>query len=387
MITAIADTYSFFLENPAHRKFDLCQFDIQYSTATFSKRTYEEHRGREFESWSDAYQDWISYGRNAGLTYAQGKNTQLKIVLKVKDEPQLIVKWIEYHASIVGYENLLILNCGSRDSKFLEILEEYKSKIIIFDYEAYYDYIHSIPLNVHFYAFLKKNCRYFTVLDADEFIVGYKDGNLSRSGVIDILESGDENVYAGTWITNSKYLPTTQCGSIDFNSPIAFSLNHESLIDGTIRGKATIKTSIVSKIIHAGHNLAVSDVVAQVTPGSFGKLFILHIVNPNPELIRERSLKHLRSKGILLNDLLVDTEIDDFLRQKLQVGENPVHEVDYINRYLLNNSFEDDTSVSFDCKLLGGASGKFQFSEEFSNKINQFPFIEVAISSGLTLNE
>lgn len=83
-----------------------------------------------FASADDAYRDWMAHGRSAGLAYAPGKNTYLKIMLKVKDEPELIVKWIEHHGAIVGYHNLVIMNCGSVNAHFLEILHGYRDGTI-----------------------------------------------------------------------------------------------------------------------------------------------------------------------------------------------------------------------------------------------------------------
>ena len=57
-----------------------------------------------------------------------GKDTLLKIILKAKDETYLIDTWIAHHATLVGYENLIIMDCGSQDPTYLEKLKFYASR-------------------------------------------------------------------------------------------------------------------------------------------------------------------------------------------------------------------------------------------------------------------
>lgn len=337
MTSDINDTYYFLYDQPDHRRLEFCAYAIQYRTAAFSRTVYERERGMVFASEDDAYLDWMAVGRTLGLPYAEGKNTYLKILLKVKDEPELIVQWIEYHAAIVGYDNLIIMNCGSTDSSFLAILHSYRERVLILDYEQYYDELSFPGKNIPLFALLMRNCKYLTVLDADEFLFGYKDGQISRANVADIVREGQYEVYPGAWITNHLAPPDLAQGGIDFSQPITFALDADSLRAGAIQGKSVVRASRVFDLHYVGHNLHLREVMRFIDARAFGKLFVFHLANLSPALVRARALKHLYAKGVVPRDMPA-AEIAPFLTHQLDTQAMPEAGREYARRYLSGES-------------------------------------------------
>ena len=101
----MSDAFWFLLDHPDQRDLTKLDGNIQYVSPHFDRDVYEAARGVSFMNFEDAYDNWRLYGRRQGLEFAPSKNTILKIILKVKDEVDLIDKWIDHHAKIVGLHN------------------------------------------------------------------------------------------------------------------------------------------------------------------------------------------------------------------------------------------------------------------------------------------
>ena len=298
MLSDIFDTYSYLLENPSLRQIGLSGYQIKYAAAHFNKKIYQNSTGRSFETWELAYKDWLSRGRQEGVEWAEGKDTLLKIVLKAKDELELIDAWISHHSAIVGYENLIIMDCGSTDPRYLKKLEYYKSRILVLEYRRYYDHLHSTRSNASFFTFVGHACKYLTILDADEFLIA-KDGPLfSGDFVKKILRREQQQVFCGTWLNTIEPAPMKN-GLFDKNSELKIEVSDSAISAGTVAGKAISSTKILMDIGHLGHNLHAQDVMPFVSEKSFGHIFVLHIKNLGPEITQARILKHLFSKGAI----------------------------------------------------------------------------------------
>ena len=358
MSADIHDTYFFLLDQPDHRRLDLCAYHIEYRTPSFEQAVYEAARGIAFSSADDAYRDWLAQGRTQGLPYAQGKDTLLKIMLKVKDEPELIVRWIEHHADIVGYHNLVIMNCGSTDPFFLGILHGYRERVLVLDYDQYYDNLSFPGANAALYGMLMRNCKYLTILDADEFLCGQRDGVIAHAYVKDILRAGSEDVHAGTWLTNTAPPPDTPAGGIDFSSPIAFSLDDASLREGTFAGKSVVRASLVFDINYVGHNLHLRQTMARMDAGSFGKLLVFHLARLSPKVVRARALKHLHAKGIVPPELAPD-QVEGWLAQRLAAGTVDDAARVYVDRFMATGA-APEAQAAMTTHLLGGTGPEAQ---------------------------
>lgn len=283
------------LDNKSRCSYGLFSYFIKHKTSTFDRAYYERQVNICFSSSDEAYLHWLNIGRSKGVSYCHGQDTILKIVLKIKNDKDLLPKWIEHHSSIVGFENLIILDCGSDDEDYLNLLSEVSKYVLVIKYSKYYDHIHSTNSNFDFFNLLSKNCKYLTILDADEFLVSLKDGILSSDGVKEFLKHSEEPVHCGAWLFNAKFLPT-KYGKLSWEDAIEFSLKANDLISGVNSGKAIVKSDWIFKVKHLGHNLHVRDVVERCTEKSLGNIFVLHLQNLNPSVNRARIARHLKAK-------------------------------------------------------------------------------------------
>ncbi|KQM21482.1 hypothetical protein ASE73_15650 [Sphingomonas sp. Leaf24] len=309
-----SDTYYYLLERPEQRQFGLLGYDIEHVSASFDAEVYARAREISFQNASEAYRDWVAVGRRIGLTYNAASNTTLKIILKVKDEPELIDKWVNHHAAIVGYENIVILDCGSQEPEYLAKIERYARKMIVLSYPNHYNTIHNPQANVDLYNLICANARYMTILDADEFLFASHEGKLSPSAVIPLLERSDESAFAGTWLNVQTIIPEVD-GVLDWSIKAELAVGPKDIKQGTVAGKSVIATSVVRGLSHLGHNLHVPKVADIMTESSFGRIFILHARNLDIRIVEKRAIKHLRTKGVLPDQMTDRGEIGDFLEQ------------------------------------------------------------------------
>lgn len=294
--TTAADTYFYLLENPNCRELGLTGFDIRYVTSAFDQAVYERATGKRFVCRADAYQDWVSRGRSEGYEWAKGKDTLLKIILKAKDEPELIDAWITHHARIVGLENLVILDCGSEDPSYLEKLSWYSRHILTFTYKKYYNDIHATKSNSSFFKFIARNTKYVAILDADEFLVGRYGDYLSPKRVKGILREEEQELFCCTWL-NCTFRDSVIEGKLP--SGLLVDTSSDMIRSGTVAGKSIARSNVLFDIGHLGHNLHVSDVMKRITSSSFGKLFVLHLKGLGEEVTRRRVIMHLIGKGAI----------------------------------------------------------------------------------------
>lgn len=290
-----ADTYYYMAENPRSREFGLAGFDVEYRARDFDPPTYCRSVGRWFDDDARSYEDWMLRGRTEGAEWAPGRDTLLKIVLKAKDEPELIDAWVSHHARIVGYDNIVILDCGSVDPVYLAKLKYYSEKLVVLKYGRYYDHIHSTRSNHAFFQLLARNCRYLTVLDADEFLVARQGDVLSPRFVKSLLRSADERVICGTWLNGAVESLAGPSEQIEMKVDISDTM----LRNGTVAGKSIARFDQIFAIGHLGHNLHVQEVMARLSGGSFGALFVMHLKYPGREVGMRRILSHLIAKGAI----------------------------------------------------------------------------------------
>ncbi len=293
----IADTYFNMLENPSLRSFDLLlNQEREYLTKVFDKDVYENSRRMTFNTLHSAYSDWISEGRQKGLEYAPGKTTLLKIILKCKDETELIDAWLQHHEQLVGSENIIIMDCGSETPEYLTKLSRISQRILVIGYPHHYDRLHSIDFNRHLFSFLAKECRFLTILDADEFLCGCLDDQLSANNALTILKNSPYGYHCGTWLFNSKP-PHIRDQKLDMQTDIYVDISTSSLSKG-MRGKSIARTDIIEKLTHLGHNMPNSRSSQNlILSDSFGKIFIVHLSRLPYSIQRKRLLAHVIAKG------------------------------------------------------------------------------------------
>jgi hypothetical protein len=106
-----------------------------------------------------------------------------KIILKTKDEPRRLARWLDHHAGIVGVGNLIIFDNMSSDQDVLRIYEQLYGKCPIIRYGGFQDMLHQRRVNDSLYEALAQSCAYSTLIDTDEFLTLYDGERFLTGGV------------------------------------------------------------------------------------------------------------------------------------------------------------------------------------------------------------
>jgi len=341
-----SDPFFYLLESTTHKNIGACPENVFHRTPTFDWDIYSKHRGVKFNNNEEAYCDWLSIGRRLGLKYNSSSNTMLKIVLKAKDEPELLEPWIEHHKSLVGLSNLIIVDTGSTNKNYIDKLNSYRNSILILDYKRHYDSLHNPVGNYELFSLLSRNCKYITILDADEFLFFYDGVNLTKK-CYDTLNQSDVKLYCGTWLFNATLPVISKDGCIDLNSPVAFYNDENAISKGTFSGKAIMSTSILLDTTHLGHNLHHQPNVRYINEKSFGNVVILHLANLGAEITKRRVLAHLKGMGIEQQDIeRFDTAVD-FINN--YIGECSSKIKQYVNQYFGRHKINVSTDKKTIC--------------------------------------
>jgi hypothetical protein len=368
------DTYSFLLENPSYRSMKALSELTRYVSRSFDKSYYETARQLKFRTVEDAHFDWITFGKTEGLEFAYQKDTLLKIILKVKDEPYLLSYWIEYHASIVGYHNIIIMDCGSKSPEFISMLRSFEDKVLILQYDKYYDHLHWVHANVAFFKLIAINCKYLTVLDVDEFLVGLRGDSVSPQHVLTHLRHNNTKIHAGTWLNNLT-VPVADDGTFRPDLRIEYALDERAVKFGTMAGKLIARNFMTLPLNYIGHNLGTKEVITHFTRDSFGSIIILHLNRLPLSIVRARSLQHLRAKQALPEEMVTESEIERYLMDVLKKANvEPIIRL-YIDRYLGNPDGYTPASRNFVSGLIGSRGEETH--KDVGKFFGQFDFVKM----------
>ena len=129
----------------------------------------------------------------------------LKICVKLLDEPLLIESWIQHHAKIIGFENLIIADNGSTDPATLEIYAKYAALATIFRFAGPHNEIHWHPRFADLFAVIRQSCKYFSFVDVDERLIFLKpDAWTADSSIVEMLaEEQETGIIPATWLINT----------------------------------------------------------------------------------------------------------------------------------------------------------------------------------------
>lgn len=114
--------------------------------------------------------------------------TPLKIFTVTKNEYDLIECFILYHASIVGFDNIIIIDNMSTDQRVLDVYNKYKG-IITIVYEEGYQNSKQADHFIKYMSKYKDTCEFMMGLDTDEFIYRIdSNGNATNNKIIEYLQ-------------------------------------------------------------------------------------------------------------------------------------------------------------------------------------------------------
>jgi hypothetical protein len=242
---------------------------------------------------------------------------KFKIILKTKNEDDLIDVWIRYYSKLVGKENLVIFDNNSTSQKVLDTYKYHDIKTIKIEFP---NSIHSYRKNKIFYDVLFADCDWFSILDTDEFLCVFKNGVFSAEGVIELLESSDKQVLGSIWLDHMHVGDSKEYFKIN-QVPYICAPKHNKK-----HGKAIYRTSYPVRNINYGHNVCCKD--AWIESG----FFLLHVDRINPET---------RIKNCLDMAIANTTQKHQEIYKELELIKNGTY-----NNEFLNKKFEDNSVPS-----------------------------------------
>jgi hypothetical protein len=171
-----------------------------------------------------------------------------KILLKTKDEPALLRRWIEHHIEIVGPPGILIFDHGSTDPEVEIVYREYAPEISVWRFGGFHNSIHHRRHHPELYEALKASCQYYIFLDTDEFLI-HTDGSKYSGGsriVRYVRSHPNVSFYPGVWLQNI----------MGYDDVFESSTNKHSLIAGLKWGKPILSSDLCASEIQM-HNMQI----------------------------------------------------------------------------------------------------------------------------------
>jgi hypothetical protein len=212
----------------------------------------------------------------------------VKIVLKTRDDPWFIERWIEHHARIVGPKNLIIFDNMSSDPEVLSVYRRYRGDIAIIRFDDPHYNLHHFHLYRALYQALANSSEYFIFIDTDEFLVLFDDDRYyADARILDfVAASGGDDLFPTTWLWNVNR------SSVQF----AFMAAAQDLADSLACGKPLFRSSKMPPG-YVNHNFQLSTQL--FTPPFKSNLFLLHLANVFPRQRISANVNKLRARGFV----------------------------------------------------------------------------------------
>ena len=131
----------------------------------------------------------------------------MKIVIKTKDDPFFLARWVEHHSAIVGLENLIIFDNCSNDDRVLALYSDIESRATVVSFSGYADRIHRYEQFTELYDALRASTEFYSFIDTDEALVWARpDGTyLADQRILSELRSlPSPKVVPGVWLENVR---------------------------------------------------------------------------------------------------------------------------------------------------------------------------------------
>jgi len=231
----------------------------------------------------------------------------LKLCVKVKNESLLLEQWIEHHANIVGYQNLIVADNDSTDQNTLAIYKKYEHLLTVFRFKGPHNHVHWHPRFGDFFSSIKNTSTHFSFIDCDERLIWIEDHRWSADNTIVARLSShrDGKIIPATWLINT------------FQSFENFSLldteGRPFLTNNLKWGKPIMSSDIVG--LNEGiHTAQLADFGVSCDFGTH--LFLLHLTQFPEQRVRVNRNK-LLSRGVIDESVLAE-EIPNIALQNIQ---------------------------------------------------------------------
>ena len=222
---------------------------------------------------------------------------KFKIVLKTKNEDELIDLWIRYYLKMVGKENLAVFDDGSDSERVLQTYRDHGIETLS---PGNPENVHFYYHNREFYEEVFSNYDWFSVLDTDEFLCVYKDGIFSAD-VPALLENSSDQAVGSFFLFQ-----------MNVGDSVEYFKQSNPKEHSKAAGKCIYRTSCPNlREIPFGHNKFCNE--ARLDSG----LVCLHLCRTNPE----RRIKNCIDMAISKPSQVVDEGIKEELRNLKITGK------------------------------------------------------------------
>jgi hypothetical protein len=137
--------------------------------------------------------------------------TDIKFVLKTRNEADRLDRWISHHLPIAGPDGLVVFDNGSTDHDVDAVRDRYADRVQFHGWNLQHDAVHDATRQQPLYAAVRASCRHYAFLDTDERAF-WSEGSRLLSGVEFAARLADDDagrlVHPGLWLENRP-------GSID----------------------------------------------------------------------------------------------------------------------------------------------------------------------------
>jgi len=215
-----------------------------------------------------------------------GSRATLKIVLKTKNDPYFLERWIVHHLRIAGEGNIVVFDNMSDNAEVLALYRRYQSAITAIRFRGFHNDVHQVRKFADLYRSLAKSCDYFLFLDTDELLVLFDgDRHCADPRLLDFIKANaTAEVFPTTWLHNcDRHATRFTCGT-----------ELDDLAAGVTCGKPVLcSTASLWGITH--HNDSV-DPKLYASPFKTN-FFLLHMTNLIPEQRLRANINKLVARG------------------------------------------------------------------------------------------
>ena len=236
----------------------------------------------------------LSWERDKSAVCAriEQQTATLKIVLKIKNDPFFLGRWIRHHAQIVGLRNLIIFDNMSNHPAMLRAYQTLAADLQVVRFAGMCNNLHDTTQFPELYAALRRSTDCFIFLDADEYLVLLEANNRWRRGtsLLSVLERNrDVQVFPAAWLTNVRGTDSRfYCGN-----------DIETLSQGLRWGKPIIRSSAnASGFINHSTQLD----PALFAPRLVTQFFVLHLLQLSVEQRIRSNLHKLIAREFITPD-------------------------------------------------------------------------------------
>ncbi|AQS50881.1 hypothetical protein PAEH1_03610 [Paenalcaligenes hominis] len=328
------------------------------------------------------------------------KKKDFFVLLKTKNEVELLEDWIKHYGEIFGYESLIILDNYSDEPLVHDVYSKYIDRVGLIatfgDGDRGHNLIHypeSKESYLRFYEEIKKKCRYFGFFDTDEFLV-FIDNQRVVTG-----EEVRRKILSWYGLNKGKILHCYWLNSIPGRSDrYALGSNFLKIFDGVKKGKYFVPSDIGCKY-PSGHNSCAPTVYA---PHEVSMNFwLLHRQSSSIERRIKVNYNKINSRGmfkgnVTLSDVLSNPHHDLLINSSNGICNSYMQQIiNFCDNVVLS---EQEDWVSFEDERLCFSSAKAEsnflkfiknsnfkkwissyFKSPYSCVMNKQPMIDIGV--------